>query len=268
MLTHHVELPNGRTFVVEVEHDLATVHVDAFDDEDVTVLGHRTCPSGASVRDVVLDLVRDEQPRLTTHRCRLDDAIRGVASLHRHLPHVQSGLFALACTREDTGEIVGWAIVGRPVARRLQRRVAVTQGYWSTVEVTRCATDRTPNACSALYGAACREAWAQGARDVVTYTREDESGASLRAAGFRRATQTDGGAWSRDGRSRADVATGPKVRWWRSNPRPKPVAHLHAAHREHVESVIADAPEGAWPLYADLMSDGELAEVIQLRERR
>lgn len=55
-----------------------------------------------------------------------------------------------------------------------------------TCEVTRVATLGTPNACSALYGAAWQTAKAQGYRRIITYTQDGESGASLRAAGWRK----------------------------------------------------------------------------------
>jgi len=51
------------------------------------------------------------------------------------------------------------------------------------VEVTRVATDGTPNACSLLYAAAWQAAKALGYRTLLTYTQKGESGASLRAAG-------------------------------------------------------------------------------------
>jgi hypothetical protein len=68
-------------------------------------------------------------------------------------------------------------MTGRPVARAWDPR--------QTCEVTRVATDGTPNACSMLYGACWRAARALGYVHAVTYTQEGESGASLRAAGWR-----------------------------------------------------------------------------------
>jgi hypothetical protein len=260
-----VQLPNGRTFVVDVDGDLATVFSDplAFEDE-AAELGHRRVRDHDSLEDLVVDVVGDEQPRLRCERVGITEAREGVARLHRHQPAVVGGLFALRCVRLDTGTTVGWAIVGRPNARMLQRRVARTQGYWHTVEVTRCATDGTPNACSALYGAACREAWTQGARGVVTYTRGDEPGSSLRGAGFERVVSTAGGTWAREDRPRADVDPGEKQRWVRRNPNPQPVGHLIQLHQDHVEDVLANAPDSAWPANADQLSDTELAEIITL----
>lgn len=73
--------------------------------------------------------------------------------------------------------LVGVAIVGRPVARAFDNGL--------TVEVNRTVTDGYKNANSMLYGAVARAAWALGYRRVVTYNEEGESGASLRAAGYR-----------------------------------------------------------------------------------
>jgi hypothetical protein len=77
----------------------------------------------------------------------------------------------------DDGRVCGAAITGRPVARLLDDGM--------TLEVNRCVTDGTPNACSALYGAVARVAKAQGFARVYTYTRIDEPGSSLRAAGWK-----------------------------------------------------------------------------------
>lgn len=74
--------------------------------------------------------------------------------------------------------LVGVAIVGRPISR-------VIAAGGDTLEVIRTATDGTPNANSMLYGAARRVAFALGYDRLITYTQDGESGASLRAAGFR-----------------------------------------------------------------------------------
>ena len=61
----------------------------------------------------------------------------------------------------ENGALVGVAICGRPVARRLD------DGY--TLEVNRLCTDGTPNACSILYAAAYRAARAMGYNKGITY---------------------------------------------------------------------------------------------------
>ena len=107
----------------------------------------------------------------------LCEAFLFVRRHHRHHRPPQGGLFAVACTLEGSDEVCGVAIVGRPIARRLD------DGW--TAEVTRCCTDGSRNACSMLYGAAWRACRALGYRRLVTYTLPEEGGCSLRGAGPR-----------------------------------------------------------------------------------
>lgn len=74
------------------------------------------------------------------------------------------------------GKLVGVITAGRPIARALDDGL--------TLEVNRSCTDGTPNANSMLYGAVWRAAKAMGYQRCITYTQADESGASLRAAGW------------------------------------------------------------------------------------
>lgn len=98
-------------------------------------------------------------------------------SWHRHHPTPPPGHKFRVGVATDDDVLVGVAIVGRPVARELDDGM--------TVEVNRTVTDGHKNANSMLYGAIARAAFALGYRRVVTYTEESESGASLRAAGYR-----------------------------------------------------------------------------------
>lgn len=84
--------------------------------------------------------------------------------------------FCIGVADED-GVLRGVAIVGRPVARMYDNG--------QTLEVNRTATDGSPNANSMLYAAAWRAAKALGYTRLVTYTQAAETGASLRAAGWR-----------------------------------------------------------------------------------
>lgn len=98
------------------------------------------------------------------------------------------------------------AIVGRPVARR-------AQDGW-TLEVNRCCTDGTRNACSMLYGAAWRAARALGWRKLITYTLPEEGGASLRGAGWKCIGEAGGGSWNVPSRPRVDLhPTQMKLKW-------------------------------------------------------
>jgi len=113
-------------------------------------------------------------PRLTIVPSIRDDAAAFIDATHRKHGRPTGYLFAVAVA-DESGKIVGVATVGRP-CRALQNG-------W-TCEVTRCSTDGTPNACSALYRAAWRAARGQGYRRMVTFTEADEPGTSLLAAGF------------------------------------------------------------------------------------
>ena len=132
-----------------------------------------------------------------------------VAHHHRHNRPPQGALFSLGV--EQDGQLVGVALVGRPVGRGLQDG--------RTVEVTRVCTDGTRNACSFLYGRARRAAAALGYERVVTYTRQDESGASPRAAGFEQMAMLEARSWAEEytevgGKGRHDQSSpAPRIRW-------------------------------------------------------
>ena len=127
-----------------------------------------------------------------------------VAAWHRHSRPVVGHLWSLGLWA-DVLDLRGVAIVGRPVARALDDGM--------TVEITRLATDGTRNACSALYGACCREARRRGYRRVVTYTLATESGASLRASGFRPSAHVKGRQWDTPARRRFHRPTPDRIRW-------------------------------------------------------
>lgn len=123
-----------------------------------------------------------------------------ITKWHRHHRPPVGYRFALgvASICDGTASLVGVATVGRPVNRHLQ------DGW--TVEVTRVATDGTPHACSALYGACWRAAKAMGYVRAVTYTQDGESGASLRAAGWAHAaTRAARHGWDMPGRRRDEA---------------------------------------------------------------
>lgn len=159
--------------------------------------------------------------RLQVVPITLKEANAFVDEHHRHRGAVAGAKFALAvAARHEIGAptpgqagygmcvdtIAGVAVVGRPIARELDDTF--------TVEVNRCCTDGTPNACSMLYGAAWRAARALGYRRLVTYTLAAEPGSSLRAAGFKVVAEVRGRSWSCTSRPRVD--TDPlqdKLRW-------------------------------------------------------
>ena len=118
----------------------------------------------------------------------LAEANEFVTRLHRHHRRVQGHRFSLGAVHD--GRLVGVAIVGRPVGGSNQRE-------WA--EVTRLCTDGTKNACSFLYGAAARAAAALGFTRIQTYILLDESGVSLRAAGWQFERLSHPVGWHHDG---------------------------------------------------------------------
>jgi hypothetical protein len=127
----------------------------------------------------------------------LDEANAFVATHHRHHKPVPGAKFSIAVS-DNEGLVRGVVIVGRPVAR-------MSDNGW-TLEVNRCCTDGSHNACSMLYGAAWRAAKALGYKRLVTYTLPEEGGASLRAAGWKLLGLAGGGNWNVASRPRIDTA--------------------------------------------------------------
>lgn len=113
--------------------------------------------------------------------CDFQTARAFVRDNHRHNKPPVGHKYSIACY--DGDRLCGVCMVGRPVSRYLDDGL--------TLEINRCCTDGTKNACTILYGAACRAAKALGYKRIVTYTRETEPGTSLRASNF----VCDGKAW-------------------------------------------------------------------------
>lgn len=150
--------------------------------------------------------------------CELKDANEFIGRLHRHHKPVVGHRFSIGAVKTEVRELipsgpvrveqlVGVAIVGRPVARMTNQR--------TVVEVTRLCTDGTKNACSALYAAAARIAREMGYQLIQTFILATEPGTSLRAAGWECAGPSEGGDWNRPSRGgrRTDQPMEPKVKW-------------------------------------------------------
>jgi hypothetical protein len=127
-------------------------------------------------------------------RIGLDEANAFVTKHHRHHRPVVGHLFSLGAALDE--QIVGVVIVGRPVSRM--------RDDGETAEVTRLCTDGTKNACSFLYGAASRAAFALGFRRIGTYILASEPGTSLTGAGWRMVGEVAGRSWSCPSRPRVD----------------------------------------------------------------
>lgn len=98
-----------------------------------------------------------------------------IGDWHRHHKPPRGHKFSVGAAKDTV--LVGVAVVGRPVGRHFDNG--------ATLEVTRTATDGTPNVNSLLYGACWRAAKALGYDRLITYTQAGEAGSSLRAAGWR-----------------------------------------------------------------------------------
>jgi hypothetical protein len=131
---------------------------------------------------------------MTIERIGLDEANEFVRQHHRHHKPVVGHLFSIGAALD--GQIIGVAIIGRPVARERDDGV--------TAEITRLATDGTRNACSFLYGAAARASFALGFKRIGTYILASEPGVSLSAAGWRKIAEVRGRSWSCPSRPRVD----------------------------------------------------------------
>lgn len=129
-----------------------------------------------------------------------------VDSLHRHHDSVHRDKFRIGAMLD--GKLVGVVQVARPVSRMLDDG--------RTVEVVRLCTDGTKDVCSFLYGKAARIAKEMGYTKIITYILCSESGNSLKAAGWLKEADTNGGSWNRPSRKRTTTApTVPKVRYAR-----------------------------------------------------
>lgn len=136
----------------------------------------------------------------------LREANRFVGIEHRHLDEVRGHKFSLGAMLGD--RLVGVCIVARTTAAGLHSPLRA--------EITRLATDGSPNACSFLAARAKRVVQAMGYVSLKTYTRTDESGASLRAVGACCEAELKARSWatSNKKRRRADKSKpSPRLRW-------------------------------------------------------
>lgn len=97
-----------------------------------------------------------------------------VERYHRHHGSKTGCRFAIGCY--EGGVLHGVAICSNPVARNADDGL--------TLEVSRCCTDGTRNACSILYGACARIAKEMGFKKIQTYILQSEHGTSLKASGW------------------------------------------------------------------------------------
>lgn len=150
--------------------------------------------------------------RLTLHLVPISQAQANehVAAWHRHNNPVVGSVFQVGVA-DDEGTLRAVAFGGRPVARHYDDG--------QTLEVTRVASDGTRNACSMLYGACARAAFALGYTRIITYTQGDEPGSSVRASGYRL------------------VASRPPRKGWSTPSRPERNAAYRSVQRQLWEKV-------------------------------
>ena len=150
------------------------------------------------------------------------DAARFVAQHHIHCGPPLMHRFSFGVWN-GRWSLMGVAMVGNPVARALMGR--------NLVEVLRVCVRRDTEpmlrdgCCSKLYAAAARASERAGFSKVISYTRADEDGASIRAAGWVRESEVPARGWHSASRRRSNGnnAFVAKVRWSRTL-RPKPKA--------------------------------------------
>lgn len=121
-----------------------------------------------------------------------------IAQHHRHNKPPRGWKFGTSVQKH--GQLVGVVTAGRPVSRETQQREPLT------IEVNRTCTDGTRNANSMLYGAIWRAAKALGYTRAITYIQGDETGASLKAAGWRKVKDLPArGSWSESSVALRDI---------------------------------------------------------------
>ena len=114
----------------------------------------------------------------------LAEAKAFVLANHRHHDAPVSGKFAIGLN--DGKQVIGVAIVGRPLARLFDDGL--------TAEVTRlCVLEGYKNACRAM-----------GYRKVITYILKSEPGISLAASGWKCVGECRGKTWNTPSRRRVD----------------------------------------------------------------
>jgi hypothetical protein len=134
-----------------------------------------------------------------------------IETVHRRIPELTGAMWCVGLWVGE--EMRGLAAVGRPNARKLDVSARQRIPVLSVLRVA--VVEGTRNGCSSLYGACSRVARGMGCDGLNTYIHDDETGVSLRAAGWIEDCATSGGEWSWDRRQRELVLDPrPKRRWW------------------------------------------------------
>jgi len=137
----------------------------------------------------------------------LKQANEFVDRFHRHNKHVTGHKFSLGLTHN--GELIGVAIVGRPIARNLDN------GF--NLEVLRvCIKDNAPKGANSKLYARCRAiGQMMGYKKIITYTLKSESQSTMKALGAIQECDVKAHEWTRPSRERSSqpVYRQDKIRW-------------------------------------------------------
>ncbi len=122
------------------------------------------------IQNTIHNLNRSEDRRLVITPVTFQTAWAFTARTHPALAPPADAEFVIGA-QSGRGALVGVVFVDRP------GRWALDDGH--TAEITCLSTDGTPNACSALLGAAWRAIRSKGYRRLIAYTRTDEPSTRL-----------------------------------------------------------------------------------------
>jgi hypothetical protein len=138
-----------------------------------------------------------------------------VEAHHRHSARTSNDGGKFAIGLEWDGELVGVAIVGRPVARLLQRP--------GTAELLRCCVKvGAPTGAGKTLNSRCKRIWQlMGGTRLVTYTLASETAGSITGAGFVWEAKVKGRKWNGDKNGDRAIAEEDKNRWGAQLAEPK-----------------------------------------------
>lgn len=143
-----------------------------------------------------------------------------VETIHRHNGALPSARLAVGAI-DGSGTLRGVAIAGRAKARG--------SDHVTTLEVSRVCSDGAPNLCSFLYARIVRAARELGYARLITYTKAEEDGASLKASGWHM------------------VAKGQRVRDWQAERRTGSTETPSPGLRDRWEIQLAEPIIWTWP---------------------
>jgi len=147
-----------------------------------------------------------DQEKYTFIPIELREANDFVLKYHRHNRPTQGHRFSIGLLKG--GELIGVAIMGRPISRMLQ-----TKG---TLEILRvCIKEGNKNANSIMYSRVRKISELLGYTKLITYTLKTESQSSLKAVGAKVVAETQPQSWDRKKRHREeqDIYKQVKLRW-------------------------------------------------------